>query len=850
MVLLSLWSEAFPARKRTTRNVSVRDISFPEEVAGEGAKGKVGKEVTPTNAKSTTTSLDDPNDSEEQRGAKEILLCEDWADSGKAATEAQGKTEDALDRYRKDDAQSSEVAELVRKICSASDLLRVKPTKNDLVAFWGQCQDLVTQEHPLSSQRVKRDVTATAFAKSLAEQLCGEPSGHDYKPQLRALCVIQFLYCEGDLEREVVDIVFTLDVGDILQHLADEVAACRELALRVAEMRKLAKVLPAGDNAQIGVDDEGNLFIIPAAERCEAVESPPGLACRTLNVTPVHKVEPSEPETFKCDDPETQEAGSTEAESVAERKISSAASHASDEGDDVCDSNVCDVDDSVSAAASAPRSSPHWSRDADADPGETPVDSAEQPASPEDGGEHADDVNDNSAEVDVAAEGSTAVDVDDPASVNLHCELPAGAEALSADDAPWDPACASSTVGSSADTTVAESLLDPATSSSTSDATQDLQVSSSAEEMRSGRESVAVWLEELALSRYVDALIGAGYDDLRILKEVEEEEVEEMVGLVGMLPGHARQFKRGLKKLKVTDVQEARVEDPSPMPEWQSQALKALSTGGKSPSLSRDLSLEAVDEFHEAIRSFNAENEVHADADSDRIVREPSPITEVSLDEQVDDAFGADAFAVRSGEYPESTVDVNTANTAFLLADARTEDASITDWVVDDAPEVLAERSSSSIDAGLALSGILPVTPMSPSGRQPIPIDAGLALSGMLMSNKTPADLQDCCLSPGGRISSETAPQVLASRDCGRGYSQSPVTSLHSALAEDPNERLRKQLESMREPTPPPEQIRHVPFIPWGVELTIPKVEEPFAELSDYAESQQMSASYRKQLTI
>jgi len=60
------------------------------------------------------------------------------------------------------------------------------------------------------------------------------------------------------------------------------------------------------------------------------------------------------------------------------------------------------------------------------------------------------------------------------------------------------------------------------------------------------------WLEDNYLERYTARLIELGYDDVRILMEVDKEELAEIVRLVGMRKGHAHQFWRALRRLKAT----------------------------------------------------------------------------------------------------------------------------------------------------------------------------------------------------------------------------------------------------------------------------------------------------------
>jgi tRNA A-37 threonylcarbamoyl transferase component Bud32 len=71
-----------------------------------------------------------------------------------------------------------------------------------------------------------------------------------------------------------------------------------------------------------------------------------------------------------------------------------------------------------------------------------------------------------------------------------------------------------------------------------------------AEDRKAKMAGVANWLEKGRLGLYEDAFEREGYDDIDALKEMEEEEIEELIVEVGMKKGHARNFKRRMKELQ------------------------------------------------------------------------------------------------------------------------------------------------------------------------------------------------------------------------------------------------------------------------------------------------------------
>jgi len=74
---------------------------------------------------------------------------------------------------------------------------------------------------------------------------------------------------------------------------------------------------------------------------------------------------------------------------------------------------------------------------------------------------------------------------------------------------------------------------------------------------RSEKEFVRSWLNELGLSSYFDTLVRDGYDDIRILRDLCRSDEDELSHILGMPRGHARQFSKGLQRLRATSDVEA-----------------------------------------------------------------------------------------------------------------------------------------------------------------------------------------------------------------------------------------------------------------------------------------------------
>ena len=72
-------------------------------------------------------------------------------------------------------------------------------------------------------------------------------------------------------------------------------------------------------------------------------------------------------------------------------------------------------------------------------------------------------------------------------------------------------------------------------------------------ERRFKMQCVVVWLERGRLGIYADKFEQEGYDDIEALREMEAEEIEEMVEEVQMKRGHARHFRKRMAELQSFD---------------------------------------------------------------------------------------------------------------------------------------------------------------------------------------------------------------------------------------------------------------------------------------------------------
>jgi len=121
-------------------------------------------------------------------------------------------------------------------------------------------------------------------------------------------------------------------------------------------------------------------------------------------------------------------------------------------------------------------------------------------------------------------------------------------------------------------------------------------------------------------------------------------------------------------------------------------------------------------------------------------------------------------------------------------------------------------------------------------------------LSGIQIGSGGPVDsaLQDVAMhsqSPDGSATAASAELLFAYEglDWTADVGESWLQSMADTAGEDdmPSQKLEKLLKAAAEAPAPERARRQVPFIPWGVELTIPEIQDPFddhleAHFQDY----------------
>ena len=82
-----------------------------------------------------------------------------------------------------------------------------------------------------------------------------------------------------------------------------------------------------------------------------------------------------------------------------------------------------------------------------------------------------------------------------------------------------------------------------------SDATQSAAQFSAALTAAAAAPTVTQWLAHLKLERYAEAITKAGYDELEFLQCADPEDIEELASSIGMMPPHAKFFRKAWARL-------------------------------------------------------------------------------------------------------------------------------------------------------------------------------------------------------------------------------------------------------------------------------------------------------------
>lgn len=134
--------------------------------------------------------------------------------------------------------------QLVEDFCARTPPTRVKPNRKELEELWTGCSALISG----TESKMAKAMISTAIVYGISGQLSAE---NDWKPQLRALTLLEFLHHQPGLlevahaERFIAEMVME-ETPDQLRYLSTEVEACREVAMRLLNCEEPPELSPRG----------------------------------------------------------------------------------------------------------------------------------------------------------------------------------------------------------------------------------------------------------------------------------------------------------------------------------------------------------------------------------------------------------------------------------------------------------------------------------------------------------------------------------------------------------------------------------------------------------------------------
>jgi hypothetical protein len=203
----------------------------------------------------------DESDSDSEAGDSPVLM--EKLPSVSVEALAQPKNVEAADKPHTVTAEEiklatmggEEAAVLMDAFCNRTAVTRVTPTEKELEDVGSKLTAITNR---VGHSNHCKALISTKIIYALAEQMKGGLVGHDWQPQLRTLCLLKYFYGKGGIERFMATMVSN-ESETVLQHLTREATPCREIALHVMQLRKLADNVPQEEG--LVVDSDGGISV-------------------------------------------------------------------------------------------------------------------------------------------------------------------------------------------------------------------------------------------------------------------------------------------------------------------------------------------------------------------------------------------------------------------------------------------------------------------------------------------------------------------------------------------------------------------------------------------------------------
>jgi len=329
-------------------------------------------------------------------------------------------------------------------------------------------------------------------------------------------------------------------------------------------------------------------------------------------------------------------------------------------------------------------------------------------------------------------------------------------------------------------------------------------------------DSVLAWLGSLALGRYVTALEEAGYDDLRILREAEDDEVQEIITMLAMPRGHARQFERGLRKLR------------------EKQLLADLDSVGVLPGVSHEQVLLAKLAAAGSVRVRTPRQGADCSRTfADLSVSAADELVQNSLNASVCEAPFIDSTVEREHRATDSFPLPTKAADEFMLTsvDAGSNEEPVPTHAAKDVLHMF-DASGGSLHGSLHTGTGAGDGPLTPLLRE-APIGAVGEGPVTPLQTDAPVLLCECADLADDWYQDVEDERRLGSLALTPTAEPAWVRSVSGMDDEAPEQRLQRLLQATEQAQSRVAPRRQVPVIPWGIENTMPEIQDPFASLAE-----------------
>jgi hypothetical protein len=154
----------------------------------------------------------------------------------------------------------AEIDQMIRDFCNRTSVISLEPSQKELEQLWVR-REAITRS--MSNQ--KKAEVSNAVIITLTDLLSGDLVENDFHVQIRALCLVEFLYSKGAVERFIAEVV-TGESSELLDYLIREVTSFQEHALRLSQLHRLSSSKKVPFHEGIVMRRDGTFYVTHAKQ--------------------------------------------------------------------------------------------------------------------------------------------------------------------------------------------------------------------------------------------------------------------------------------------------------------------------------------------------------------------------------------------------------------------------------------------------------------------------------------------------------------------------------------------------------------------------------------------------------